>query len=91
MGHIDSLWDPLFGSGVAAAAGGSEAVVTSWLSKGFPIADAGLGAFAYGLDILAGAIATGAAGGRSLRWCSCSACSSWAQWPVYVLDISSFF
>jgi len=41
---------------------GSEAVVTSWVSKGFPIADAGLGAFAYGLDILAGAI------GDRRRW-----------------------
>jgi nucleoside-diphosphate-sugar epimerase/uncharacterized membrane protein len=62
MGHIDSLWDPFFGPGDAAAANGSEAVVTSWVSKGFPIADAGLGAFAYGLDILAGAI------GDRRRW-----------------------
>ena len=36
--------------------------MTSWVSKGFPIADAGLGAFAYSLDILAGAI------GDSRRW-----------------------
>lgn len=62
MGHIDSLWDPFFGPGEAATANGSEAVVTSWVSKGFPIADAGLGAFAYGLDILAGAI------GDRRRW-----------------------
>jgi len=41
---------------------GSEAVVTSWVSKGFPIADAGLGAVAYALDILAGAI------GDRRRW-----------------------
>lgn len=62
MGHIDGLWDPFFGPGDAGAANGSEAVVTSWVSKGFPIADAGLGAFAYGLDILAGAI------GDRRRW-----------------------
>lgn len=37
-------------------------MVTSWVSKGFPIADAGLGAFAYALDILAGAI------GDRRRW-----------------------
>jgi len=61
MGHIDSLWDPFFASGEAAR-NGSEAVVTSALSRGFPIADAGLGAFAYGLDILAGAI------GDRRRW-----------------------
>lgn len=62
MGHIDGLWDPFFGPGEAAVRNGSEAVVTSWVSKGFPIADAGLGAFAYGLDILAGAI------GDRRRW-----------------------
>ena len=62
MGHIDGLWDPFFSPGDAPVHNGSEAVVTSWVSKGFPIADAGLGAFAYGLDILAGAI------GDRRRW-----------------------
>ncbi|WEX87592.1 NAD-dependent epimerase/dehydratase family protein [Sinorhizobium garamanticum] len=62
MGHIDGLWDPFFGPGEAPVRNGSEAVVTSWVSKGFPIADAGLGAFAYALDILAGAI------GDRRRW-----------------------
>jgi nucleoside-diphosphate-sugar epimerase/uncharacterized membrane protein len=62
MGHIDGLWDPFFGPGGAPVRNGSEAVVTSWVSKGFPIADAGLGAFAYSLDILAGAI------GDRRRW-----------------------
>ncbi|PDT81170.1 NAD-dependent epimerase/dehydratase family protein [Sinorhizobium sp. BJ1] len=62
MGHIDGLWDPFFGPGGAAVGNGSEAVVTSWVSKGFPIADAGFGAFAYALDILAGAI------GDRRRW-----------------------
>lgn len=62
MGHIDGLWDPFFGPGEAPVQNGSEAVVTSWVSKGFPIADAGLGAFAYALDILAGAI------GDHRRW-----------------------
>ena len=62
LGHIDGLWDPFFQSGGAPVANGSEAVVTSWVSKGFPIADAGLGAFAYALDILAGAI------GDRRRW-----------------------
>ncbi|MER9251981.1 NAD-dependent epimerase/dehydratase family protein [Mesorhizobium sp. M0598] len=62
LGHIDGLWEPLFGPGETPAGNGSEAVVTSWVSKGFPIADAGLGAFAYALDILAGAI------GDRRRW-----------------------
>jgi nucleoside-diphosphate-sugar epimerase/uncharacterized membrane protein len=62
LGHIDGLWDPFFGPGDAPVSNGSEAVVTSWISKGFPIADAGLGAFAYALDILAGVI------GDRRRW-----------------------
>lgn len=62
LGHIDGLWDPFFGPGGAPTTNGSEAVVTSWVSKGFPIADAGLGAFAYALDILAGII------GDRRRW-----------------------
>ncbi|MQW85628.1 NAD-dependent epimerase/dehydratase family protein [Sinorhizobium saheli] len=62
MGHIDGLWEPFFGPGGAPVRNGSEAVVTSSVSKGFPIADAGLGALAYALDILAGAI------GDRRRW-----------------------
>lgn len=62
LGHIDGLWEPFFGAGLTPAGNGSEAVVKSWGSKGFPIADAGLGAVAYALDILAGAI------GDRRRW-----------------------
>ncbi len=62
LGHIDGLWDPFFGSGGAATGNGSETVVTSSVSKAFPIADAGFGAFAYALDILAGSI------GDRRRW-----------------------
>jgi len=69
MGHVDGLWDPFFGSAPLdvsgaspLAANGSETVVTSTLSKSFPIPDAGLGAAAYALDILAGAM------GDRRRW-----------------------
>ena len=62
LGHIDGLWDPFFGPGEAATDNGSETVVTSSVSKAFPIADAGFGAFAYALDILAGSI------GDRRRW-----------------------
>jgi len=37
LGHIDAAWDPLFG-------GGTERIVTSWVSEAWPVADAGLGA-----------------------------------------------
>lgn len=60
LGHIDGLWDPFFGG--REGLNGSETVVTSAVSKAFPIADAGFGAVAYALDIL-----TGAAGDQR-RW-----------------------
>lgn len=60
LGHTDSLFDPFFTA--PGAFNGSEAVVTSSISRAFPIPDAGLGAVAYILDILAGA-----AGSRA-RW-----------------------
>lgn len=62
LGHTDSVWEPFFGGGPTGAANGSEGVITSWVSKGFPIPDAGLGAVAYLLDILTGII------GDRRRW-----------------------
>ena len=47
LGHGGSTWDPFFGDG-------SERVLTSDVSKMFPISDAGLGAFAYMLEALSG-------------------------------------
>jgi nucleoside-diphosphate-sugar epimerase/uncharacterized membrane protein len=61
LGHIDSVWDPFF-EGTPGTANGTEAVITSSVSKAFPIADAGFGAIAYVLDILTGAI------GDRRRW-----------------------
>jgi len=60
LGHIDGLWDPFFSGGQDL--NGSETVVTSSVSKAFPIADAGFGAVAYALDVLTGAI------GDQRRW-----------------------
>ena len=55
LGYLDRVWEPLFGSG-------SEMVLTSFLSRVLPVPDAALGAFAYLLDAITGAI-----GGRQ-RW-----------------------
>jgi nucleoside-diphosphate-sugar epimerase/uncharacterized membrane protein len=60
LGHIDSLWDPFFSG--HGGRNGTEAVVTSSVSKAFPIADAGFGAVTYILDILTGII------GDQRRW-----------------------
>lgn len=47
LGHVASLTDPLFGLG-------TQSVLTSDVSRAFPIPDAGLGAFAYMIEFLMG-------------------------------------
>jgi nucleoside-diphosphate-sugar epimerase/uncharacterized membrane protein len=61
LGHVPGIWDPIF-AGATPGRNGTESVVTSALSRAFPIPDAGLGAFAYMLDILTGII------GDQRRW-----------------------
>ncbi len=55
LGYIDTIWDPFF-------VNGTESVISSNLSKSFPVSDAGLGAFAYSLEVLLGLK------GHSARW-----------------------
>lgn len=45
LGYIHEAWDPFFGNG-------TEKVLTSNISRDFPVPDAGLGAFAYTLEFL---------------------------------------
>ena len=47
LGHITSFRDPVFGAGTVS-------VLTSTVSRAFPIADAGLGAVAYMVEFLMG-------------------------------------
>ena len=47
LGHITSFADPIFGAG-------TESVLTSAVSRAFPIPDAGLGAVAYMIEFLMG-------------------------------------
>ncbi len=55
MQLLSTIWDPLFGHG-------SEVVVSSGIARALPIPDAALGAFAYLVEAVTGAI-----GGRD-RW-----------------------
>lgn len=55
LGYIDRAWDPFFGPG-------SERVLTSEVSRMWPISDAGLGALAYTLEALMGFM------GDARRW-----------------------
>ena len=47
LGYIDTIWDPVFDDGK-----GTWYVITSDISKMFPVSDAGLGAFAYMMELL---------------------------------------
>lgn len=60
MGHVDSVWDPFFGG--TGGRNGTETIITSAVSKAWPIPDGGLGAIAYMLEILMGAM------GDKRRW-----------------------
>ena len=55
LGHIGAAWDPFFG-------GGTEHIITSSVSEAWPVADAGLGASVYVLEIITGVI------GDKRRW-----------------------
>jgi nucleoside-diphosphate-sugar epimerase len=60
LGHVNGLWEPFFpGDGDR---NGSETIVTSDVSKAWPIADGGLGAVSYLLEVLMGVM------GDSRRW-----------------------
>ncbi len=61
LGHIDGAWEPLF-AGLGGGLNGTEAIITSDVSKAWPIADGGLGATVYMFEVLMGVM-----GGRS-RW-----------------------
>lgn len=45
LGHIDWVWDPFFG-------GGTTDILTSDVSKAWPVSDAGLGAMTYLVEVL---------------------------------------
>lgn len=55
MGIVKTVWDPFFGQS-------TEKVLTSEISKKFPVPDALLGAFGYLLDVVTGVI------GGTDRW-----------------------
>ncbi|MBU4499316.1 MAG: SPW repeat protein [Gammaproteobacteria bacterium] len=54
LGHIDSVWEPFFaGSGdMQGVMNGTETIITSDVSKAWPIADGALGAIVYTLELV---------------------------------------
>ena len=47
LGYVDTAWDPFFGPG-------TERILTSEVSRAWPVSDAGLGAMAYLVEALSG-------------------------------------
>ncbi|MFU0505293.1 SPW repeat domain-containing protein [Pseudaminobacter sp. NGMCC 1.201702] len=60
LGHIDGVWEPFFAGD--AVRNGTEFIITSDVSKAWPVADGGLGATTYVFEVLMGVM-----GGRA-RW-----------------------
>lgn len=58
LGHIDGAWEPFFAGSVADPRNGTEEIITSDVSKMWPIPDAGLGAISYLLEILMAVMGT---------------------------------
>ena len=60
LGHIDGVWEPFFSG--EDALNGTEFIITSDVSKAWPIPDAGLGGVSYMFEILMGIM------GSRKRW-----------------------
>ncbi len=62
LGHIPHVWDPFFPGSPTDPQNGTEEVITSALSRSFPVSDAALGGYTYLLEILTGLV------GAKARW-----------------------
>jgi nucleoside-diphosphate-sugar epimerase/uncharacterized membrane protein len=58
LGHMDYAWEPFFAGNPGDPKNGTEEIITSAVSKAWPIPDAGLGAVAYVLEILMAVMGT---------------------------------
>lgn len=58
LGHIDGVWEPFFAGSPGDPRNGTEEIITSDVSKAWPIPDAGLGAVSYMLEILMAVMGT---------------------------------
>lgn len=58
LGHVDHVWEPFFAGNPQDLRNGTEEIITSAVSKAWPIPDAGLGAVSYMLEILMAVMGT---------------------------------
>jgi nucleoside-diphosphate-sugar epimerase len=62
LGHIPGVWEPFFAGSAADPKNGTEEIITSWVSKAWPVSDAAVGGYTYLLEILTGIV------GSRTRW-----------------------
>jgi nucleoside-diphosphate-sugar epimerase len=62
LGHIPDVWDPFFAGSPADPQNGTEEIITSAVSKAWPVSDAAVGGYTYLLEILTGIV------GSRMRW-----------------------
>lgn len=62
LGYIPEVWDPFFDGLATDPQNGTEEVITSSVSKAWPVSDAAIGGYTYLLEILTGLV------GSRLRW-----------------------
>ena len=62
LGHVDSVWEPFFMGAVDNPRNGTEEIITSSVSKAWPVSDAAVGGYTYVLEILTGIV------GSRMRW-----------------------
>jgi nucleoside-diphosphate-sugar epimerase/uncharacterized membrane protein len=65
LGHVGAVWEPFFSGG--GGKNGTEFIITSDVSRAWPVPDAGLGAVAYMIEALMGAMGT-ATRWRTMPW-----------------------
>jgi nucleoside-diphosphate-sugar epimerase len=60
--HIPDVWDPFFAGSASDPQNGTEEIITSSVSKAWPVSDAAVGGYTYLLEILTGIV------GARTRW-----------------------
>ena len=61
LGHVEGVWEPFFAGG-ADPRNGTEEIITSEVSRAWPVPDAAVGALTYALEIVTGIV------GSTRRW-----------------------
>lgn len=62
LGHVPSVWEPFFAGSAVDPRNGTEEIITSSVSKAWPVSDAAVGGYTYLLEILTGVV------GSRTRW-----------------------